>query len=125
VVNPCGEVIFEDVVWAVDAGLVEGGGCSCNVFASVVSASVGLTSDVFTSDAFTSDVFASDVSASGELSRDVMTWLDGLAVDRSEVEMTDGVELDIGTVVGRFVSSEVGMLDIGTVLAIDTGEAVY
>lgn len=46
-------------------------------------------------------------------------------MDRSEVEMTDGVELDIGTVVGRFVSSEVGMLDIGIVLAIDTGEAVY
>jgi hypothetical protein len=39
--------------------------------------------------------------------------------------MTDGVELDIGTVVGRFVSGEVRMLDIGTVLAIDTGEAVY
>ena len=39
--------------------------------------------------------------------------------------MTDGVELDIGTAVGRFVSGEVGMLDIGTVLAIDTGEAVY
>jgi hypothetical protein len=46
-------------------------------------------------------------------------------VDRSEVEMTDGVELEIGAVDGRFVSGEVGMLDIGTVLAIDTGEAVY
>jgi len=39
--------------------------------------------------------------------------------------MTDGVELDIEILVGRFVSGEVGMLDTGIVLAIDTGEAVY
>ena len=108
-------MVFEDVVSKVDSGLVEGGGGSRSIFASVVFSSV-----VFASVAFTSDVSASD-----ELDRDVMIWLDGLAVDRSEVEMTDGVELDIGTVVGRFVPGEVGMLDTGTVLAIDTGEAVY
>lgn len=108
-------MIFEDVVSRVGSGLVEGVGGSRSVFGSVVFGSV-----VFTSVVFTSDVLASD-----ELDRDVITWLDGLAVDRSGVEMTDGVELDIGTVVGGFVSSEVGMLDIGTVLAIDTGEAVY
>jgi hypothetical protein len=113
-------VVFEDVVSKVDSGIVEGGGGSRSVFGSVV-----FTSVVFTSDVFTSDVLASDVSASDELDRDVMIWLDGLAVDGSEVEMTDGVELDIGAVDGRFVSSEVGMLDTGTVLAIDTGEAVY
>jgi hypothetical protein len=113
-------VVFEDVVSKVDSGIVEGGGGSRSVFGSVV-----FTSVVFTSDVFTSDVLASGVSASGVLGRDVMIWLDGLAVDGSEVEMTDGVELDIGAVDGRFVSSEVGMLDTGTVLAIDTGEAVY
>lgn len=55
----------------------------------------------------------------------MITWLDGLVEDRSEVEMTDGVELDIGNADGRFVSGEVGKLDTAIVLAIDTGEAVY
>jgi hypothetical protein len=123
-------VVLDDVVSIVDSGLVEGGGGSCTVFASVVFisdvfTSVVFTPDVFTSVVFTFDVHASDVSASNELDRDVITWLDGLAEDRSEVIMTDGVELDIGAVDGRVVSSEVGMLDIGAVFAIDTGEAVY
>ena len=40
--------------------------------------------------------------------------------------MTDGVELEIGLVDGLFVVAGVGgILDTRTVLAIDTGEAVY
>ena len=128
-------MVLDDVVSTVNRGLVEGGGGSCNVFASVTCISVVSTSDVFTSEVFTSDVstsvvsnsdvFPSDVFGSDELDRDVITWLDGLVDDRSEVEMIDGVELDIGAADGRFVSGEVGMLGTGTVLAIDTGEAVY
>jgi hypothetical protein len=67
VVNLCDKVVLEDVVWAVDPGLVEGGGGSCSVFASVSCTSVVFTSDVFTSVVFTSDVFPSDVSASDKV----------------------------------------------------------
>jgi len=48
-----------------------------------------------------------------------------LDVNRSEVEMTDGVEIDIAAVDERSDSDRDGTLDIETVLAIDTGEAVY
>jgi hypothetical protein len=121
----CDEVVFEDVVSKVDSGLVEGGGGSCNVFASVTCTSVVFTSNVFTSVVFTSVVFPSVVFACDKLDWELIAWLDELKVDRSEVIITGGVGPDFETVVGRFVSSEVGMLDIGTVLAIDTGEAVY
>ena len=61
-------MVLEDVVCAVDCGLVEGGGGgSCNVFASVTCTSVVFTSDVFTSVDFTSDVFPSDVSTFDKL----------------------------------------------------------
>jgi len=55
----------------------------------------------------------------------VITWVERLEVDRSEVEITDGVELGIGAVDDRSDPDRDGMLDIGMVLAIDTGEAVY
>jgi len=48
-----------------------------------------------------------------------------LDVNRSEVEMTDGVELDIAAVDEGSGSDRDDTVDIGTVLAIDTGEAMY
>ena len=51
--------------------------------------------------------------------------MEELDVNRSEVEMTDGVELDIAAVDEPSGSDRPGILDIETVLAIDTGEAVY
>jgi len=55
----------------------------------------------------------------------VTVWVERPGADRSEVEITDDVELDIGGVDDRSDPDKVGMLDIGTVLAIDAGEAVY
>jgi len=55
----------------------------------------------------------------------VIIWVERPGADRPEVEMTDGVELDIAAVDERSGSDRDDMLDIGMVLAIETGEAVY
>ena len=55
----------------------------------------------------------------------MIIWVERPGADRPEVEMTDGVELDIAAVDERSGSDRDDMLDIGMVLAIETGEAVY
>ena len=65
------------------------------------------------------------VAASGGIDCDVITRVERLGVDRSEVETTDGVELDIGAAVERSDSDKEAVPDAKFVLAIDAGEAVY